>query len=402
MAAANHVIYDNFFLSSEIEWQFNTAIDMQSFFKVDTSLEGTPGMLRKINRYRASDSTEKLGMGQGNSQSIEVTFDTYDYRIELAQNKFDWYDEQAMTDDQVVPTGMKRMASGLFNIIDADFMRELKKGTNVISASSWSIDLFADAVGGLDIKGTDNDPEKMQAFCFMNPKDIAIIRKLAKETLQYNESFARQGYVGTLYGVNIYSKRNQAVGETEVALTDAVTAFVKTGVEVEQDRDPDTRHNLAWSRKYYVVALTDDTKVVKIVIGDRVTVEGTAAATELYGGKTAGDIQSNIVVSDGQITGTLNFIEGGLADSGPLADDGYFIALTQSDFPTGQTYANCKVGLRPSMGTGLVTLTDDGIMVAKIADKINQNYIVQTIQGGLTIEQEYDLSGLVFAAPAAG
>ena len=250
MAAANHVIYDNFFLSSEIEWQFNTAIDMQSFFKVDTSLEGTPGMLRKINRYSASDSTEKLAMGEGNSQSIEVTFNTYEYRIQLAQNKFDWYDEQAMTDDQVVPTGMRRMASGLFNIIDADFMRELKKGTNVISASSWSIDLFADAVGGLDIKGTDNDPEKMQAFCFMNPKDIAIIRKLAKETLQYNESFAIQGYVGTLYGVNIYSKRNQAVGETEVALTDAVTAFVKTGVEVEQDRDPDTRHNLAWSRKY--------------------------------------------------------------------------------------------------------------------------------------------------------
>jgi len=43
-----HTIYDNFYLSNEIEDQFNSHLDLQQFCTVDTSLEVTPGMLRKI------------------------------------------------------------------------------------------------------------------------------------------------------------------------------------------------------------------------------------------------------------------------------------------------------------------------------------------------------------------
>lgn len=402
MAAINHKIYDNFFLANEIEDQFNTQIDLQNYFIVDNTLSEGPGMVKKINRYSATDATEKLAMGEGNSQTIEVTFNTFEYRVQLAQNEFDYYDEQAMTDDMIVPTGIRRMASGMFNRVDADFMTELKKASMSIEVATWNVDLFADAVGMLDVKGTDNAPEDIRPFCFMNPKDIAIIRKKAKETLQYNESFVRQGYVGTLYGVDIISKKNQAVGETEIALAQAVTVYLKPGITADQDRDGNIRLNKMWGRKYYIVALTDATKVVKVVVGDRVTVAATPDATELYGGKTAGDIQSNIAVANGAITGTLNFIAGGMAQSGPLSGDGYFFALTQSDFPTGQTYAGCQVGLVPSKGTGFVTLTDDGIAVMKLADKINQKYVVRTVQDGMTIDQTYDLSGLTLGAPAQG
>ena len=404
MAAVNHKIYDNFFLANEIEDQFDTAIDLQSFFIVDNDLEGVPGMVKKINRYKATDSTEELEMGEGNSQSIEVTFDTFEYRVKLAQNQFDYYDEQEMTDPMIVQTGIKRMSSGMFNKVNRDFMSELKKLSNIITANAWDIDLFADAVGMINMEGTDNDPEKdIKAFAFLNPKDVAKIRTLAKDTLQYNESFARQGYVGELYGVSLYTKKDQAVGETEVAVAQAVKLFNKKGVIVEQDRNAspedvgNARHNYMWSEKYYLVALVDDTKGVRIVIGDRVTVASTTDAEgELYGGKVASDLQSNIKVEGSKITGSLKFIEGGLAQSGPLAGDGYFIALTQSQFPTGQTYADCQIGLVPSQGTGFVTLTSDGIAVMKIDDKINQKYVVRTVQGGATIDQTYDLSALKY------
>jgi len=66
-------------------------------------------------------------------------------------------------------------------------------------------------------------------------------------------------------GVNIYTKKNANTGEIVVGMKDAVTLFNKKGVEVEQQRDPNTRLNEIYSRKYYLAALTDATKVVKIV-----------------------------------------------------------------------------------------------------------------------------------------
>ena len=55
-----HKIYDNFYLSNEVEDQFNSHLDLQQFCTVDNSLVGTAGMKRKINVYKATAGTEKL------------------------------------------------------------------------------------------------------------------------------------------------------------------------------------------------------------------------------------------------------------------------------------------------------------------------------------------------------
>lgn len=107
-----NTVYDNFYLSNEIEDQYKSHLDLQTFCTVDNALEGTAGMLRKINVYKATDGTEKLAMGAGNSKSIEVGFTPREYRIQLAQNRFKYYDEQAMTDPQLVPVGTKHKAKG--------------------------------------------------------------------------------------------------------------------------------------------------------------------------------------------------------------------------------------------------------------------------------------------------
>ena len=104
-----NTVYDNFYLSNEIEDQYKSHLDLQTFCTVDNALEGTAGMLRKINVYKATDGTEKLAMGAGNSKSIEVGFTPREYRIQLAQNRFKYYDEQAMTDPQLVPVGTKHI-----------------------------------------------------------------------------------------------------------------------------------------------------------------------------------------------------------------------------------------------------------------------------------------------------
>ena len=49
-----HKIYDNFYLSNEIEDQYNSHLDLQQFCTVDDTLVGSPGMVRIKN---SSNST---------------------------------------------------------------------------------------------------------------------------------------------------------------------------------------------------------------------------------------------------------------------------------------------------------------------------------------------------------
>ena len=258
-----HTLYENFVLANEIEDQYNSYLDLARFCTVDNSLTGTPGMVKKINTYSATDGTEKLAMGVGNSKDIEVTYAPEEYRILMAQNRFKYYDEQEMTDPMVVTTGLRHAAVDMFNHVNADVFAEFNKATLVHSASSPDFACFADASALLNVENL----EGLELFAFVSPKDIAKIRKALKDEFKYVEAFARNGYVGTVAGWNIYTKKD-AVENTIVGGTrDAVTLFNKRGVEVEQERNADIRQNTIWSRKYYLAALTDTSKAVKITLG---------------------------------------------------------------------------------------------------------------------------------------
>lgn len=282
MSTINHKIYDNFYLSNEVEDQFNSHLDLQQFCTVDNSLVGTAGMLRKINVYSATSATEKLKMGQGNTKAIEVSYKDKEYRIELAQNQFKYYDEQAMTDPMLVPTGTRHMGTDMFNTVNGDIYTEFKKAPMVVLADKFDFDGFVDGVGSLNVEHTDNDPSQIapMTFAFVNPKDVAELRKNLKDDLKYVEAYSRTGYIGTVGGVNLYTKKDALKGTIVIATKSAVTIFNKKGVEIEQDREPNTRENKIFSRKYYLTALTDETKAVRLVKGTASLTEDTSVQAE--------------------------------------------------------------------------------------------------------------------------
>lgn len=105
------------------------------------------------------------------------------------------------------------------------------------------------------------------------------------------------------------------------------------------------------------------------------------------------DFQKNVVVKGDKIFGTLKFIKGGLAPSGYLAGDGYFLALKFSDIDESAT--SKKVGLVPSAGSGLVELDEDLNVFLKLSDKDNQIFEVVITDGTRTGVQKFDLSELV-------
>ena len=255
-----NTIYENFFLSNTVEDQFNSHLDLQRFCVVDDSLVGTAGMKRIIHTYRATDGTEKLAVGAGNTKSIEVSYTPVEYEIALAQNRFVWNDEHAMTDPMLVPVGMKHAGTDMFNTVQADIYGEFAKTGLVVNATNLGFESFVDASAALNLENI----EDVEVFGFVCPKDKAKVRKALKDDLKYVEAFAKNGYIGTVAGINLYDKADATEGEIIVGIKGAVTIFNKKGVETEQERDANTRVNSAYSRKYYVVALTDESKAVKI------------------------------------------------------------------------------------------------------------------------------------------
>jgi len=114
----------------------------------------------------------------------------------------------------------------------------------------------------------------------------------------------------------------------------------------------------------------------------------------LFGTKVS-DMQEDVVVGDGEIVGTLKYL-----DSGSLVTTygaGNFMALTfvNNDF---SKYSSVKVGMDPSEGTGLVEIINDPDKngVFKVTNKDTQVFkIVYTdAETGETNTQTFDLSGL--------
>ena len=257
-------IYENYVLANEIEDQYNSYLDLLRFAVVDNSLTGTAGMKKIINQYNATNGTEKVAMGVGNSKSIEVAYTDAEYAILCAQNRFEYYDEQAMTDPLAVQTGIRHMAVDMFNTVNADIYAEFAKADSAHTISTGlTFDSFVDAVATLNVDGVE-DATKVEVFAWVNPKDMAALRKALKDDLKYVESFVRTGYLGTVAGVNLYSKKDATQGTILGGTRGAVTVFNKKGTEVEQDRDKDIRKNSIWSRKYYLAAITDYGKAFKI------------------------------------------------------------------------------------------------------------------------------------------
>lgn len=262
-----NTVYDNFFLSNEIEDQYNSHLDLQQFCTVDNSLTGTAGMVRKIHKYSATNGTEKLTMGKGNTKTIEAGFTEKEYRILMAQNRFQYYDEEAMTDPMVITTGTQHAGTDLFNTANADIYAAFNEATLTIVTTALGFDAFVDAAAMLNLENL----EGVSIFGFVNPADMAKLRKALKDDLKYVQEFAKQGYVGTVGGINIYTKKDAETGKIVIATKEAVTLFNKKGTEVEQEREGNIRRNTVYSRKYYLAAMTNEAKAVKIIVGSAET-----------------------------------------------------------------------------------------------------------------------------------
>ena len=110
-------------------------------------------------------------------------------------------------------------------------------------------------------------------------------------------------------------------------------------------------------------------------------------------GTDVSDMQSDLSVKSGKITGTLKYLDEGALPTTWGA--GYFMALKFEDID--QNATSVKVGLTPSVSSGLVEIIDDPDKngAFKVTDKLNQKFTVVVSDGTNSITKYYDLSDIV-------
>ena len=252
----SNTVYNNFVLENKIEDMLTTKVDLNAYITPDRSLTENAGMKKVINVYTATGNVEDLAQGAGNSGDIEVSFTPAEYTVQVTQGRFTYYDEEAMKDPMVIEVGLRAMADKMTNDLTAKAIAEFGKGSLGIAGCTWVFADFVDAIAKYPYESEEG------LFCLINPAQLAAIRKNLKSDLSYSEGFVRTGYIGHVCGVPIIVSKAVPEGYAFVASREAVTCFIKKGVEIEQDRTPNTRKNEVFGRKVMLVALTDATKVV--------------------------------------------------------------------------------------------------------------------------------------------
>lgn len=254
-----NTVFNNKIIEAKAKDLLTTSVNTRSLMAVDNSLVAEPGMIKTINVYTYTGAAEELGVGEGNSTRGAISYAGTDYTVKLVQQAFDYADEDFMKDNNVVDMGVKGATQLMTNKMAADFVAECEKATLSHTASALTYDAIVDAIAKLNIE------DESGLFIIVNPTGKAALRKDPDYVAARMGEVVYNGQVGTVAGIPVIVSK--AVENAYVMSKDAVKLFMKKDVEVEQDRDADTRTNSIYLRSAYIVALTDATKICKIVKG---------------------------------------------------------------------------------------------------------------------------------------
>ena len=251
-----NTVFANKIIEAKAKDLLTTAVNTRSLMSVDASLAQEAGMTKTINVYTYTGTAEELAAGQGNSNRGSIAYVGTDYTVKMVQQAFDYQDEDFMKDNTIVDNMLKGANQVMVNKMTADFIAECGKAT-LSHSGAMGYDTIVDAIAKLNVE------DESGLFIIVNPEHKAELRKDADYVAARMGEVVYNGQVGTIAGIPVIVSK--AVTDAYVMSKDAVKLFMKKDVEVEQDRDADTRTNSVYLRSAYICALVDATKICKIV-----------------------------------------------------------------------------------------------------------------------------------------
>ena len=251
-----NTVFNNKVIEAKAKDLLTTGVNTRSLMTIDTSLTQNAGMTKTINVYNYTGEAEELAAGEGNTARGAISYTGTDYTVKMVQHPFPYHDEDFMKDNTVVDNGLKGATQTMTNKMTADFIAECEKAT-LSHTAALSYEAIVDAIAKMNIE------DESGLFVIVNPEGKAALRKDEDYKIARMGEVVYNGQVGTIAGIPVIVSK--AVDKAYVMSKEAVKLFIKKDVEVEQDRDADTRTNTIYLRSAYVVALVDATKICKIV-----------------------------------------------------------------------------------------------------------------------------------------
>lgn len=253
-----NTVFENKVIQAKAQDLLTTAVNTRNLMTVDNSLTQEPGMIKTINVYTYTGEAQELGIGEGNTVRGGISFKGTDYKVKMVQQAFDYHDEEFMTDNNVVDMGVKGATQLMTNKMTADFIAEAKKATVSHEAPEFGYEAIVDAIAKLNLE------DESKLFVVIPTAWKAELRKDPDYVAARMGEVVYNGQVGTVCGIPVIVSKALA-DEAFVMSAEAISLIMKKDVEVEQDRVADERLNSIYLRAAYIVALTDATKICKIV-----------------------------------------------------------------------------------------------------------------------------------------
>ena len=256
---ATNTVFENKIIEAKAKDLLTTAVNTRNLMTVDNELAQEAGMTKIVNVYTYTGTAEELANGEGNTQRGSIGFEGKEYTVKLIQQAFDYTDEEFMKDNTIVDNMLKGANQVMVNKLTADFVGELAKATlNVeLGEGALGYNAIVDAIAELNLE------DEGQVFVVIPNTWKADLRKDEDYKTARMGEVISNGQVGTICGIPVIATK--ALTDAAFVMTkEAVKLFMKKDVEVEQDRNPDTRKNSVYLRTAYVAALVDATKICKI------------------------------------------------------------------------------------------------------------------------------------------
>lgn len=266
-------------MSEMISAKVSKRVAVMPFVKVDTTLQGQAGNTITIPVFGYIGDARDVSEGNSIGASELSTTDKQ-FTVKKIGHGVDITDEAILSGyGDPVGEANKQLANALAQKVDQDAIDALYGASLQYNGIANKIS-YAGIVDAIDAFEEEFNTEKI---IFVHPKQVSQLRKdtdfTSADKYVNGNYVAVNGEIGKIANARVVvSKRvkensehtgyiNPIVkinfdAETEEA-TPALTIFLKRNVMVETDRDIDTQINRIRASENYVVALTDESKVVK-------------------------------------------------------------------------------------------------------------------------------------------
>lgn len=254
-----NTVYSNKIIEAKAKDLLTTSVNTRNLMTVDNSLTAEAGMTKTINVYTYTGTAEEVAAGAGNTNRGSIAYVGTDYTVKMVQQAFDYQDEDFMKDNTIVDNMLKGANQVMVNKMTADFIGECAKASISHEAAAFGYDAVVDGIAKLNVE------DESKLFIVIPTAWKADLRKDEDYKAARMGEVVYNGQVGTVCGIPVIA--TNALNDVAYVMTaEAVKLFMKKDVEVEQDRDADTRTNSVYLRTAYIVALADATKICKITI----------------------------------------------------------------------------------------------------------------------------------------